>query len=294
MTTKDIDLIGMHGQTVWHQPPVRNKLSTLNFQLPTTLQLGSAPALCSYLGIPVISDFRAADIAFGGQGAPLVPVFDREFLLENNQNVIALNIGGIANITYLPVKGKVLAFDTGPGNVLIDGITKKLFFKDFDKSGKFASKGKLSKQLWDFLLRIEFIKIKPPKSTGREIFSGQLIEFIENLISQKRIRKEDAIFTITKFTAWSIAENIRLFASPSAKIIVSGGGSKNNTLMKLLKSELKESKIIISDNIGINSDAKEAISFAYLAWRNLAGLPGNIKSVTGASKEVTLGSLTLP
>ncbi|MFH1052373.1 MAG: anhydro-N-acetylmuramic acid kinase [bacterium] len=290
----NVDLIGMHGQTVWHEPPNKNKLSTQNSQLPTTLQLGSAPVLCHNLNIPVISDFRSADVALGGQGAPLVPIFDREFLSDKMRNVIALNIGGISNITYLPMNGDVIAIDTGPGNVLIDTFSKTLFRTDFDNHGSIAVSGKFSEPLFNYLTKIKYIKDKPPKSTGRELFDKKLSEKIIQIIRKYKIPKNDVIFTLTQFTAWSIAVNIRLFADEHSRVVVSGGGANNLTLLKLLRLELPKAEIICSDDIGIDSDAKEAICFAYLAWRNIANLPGNIKTVTGARKEIILGSLTLP
>jgi anhydro-N-acetylmuramic acid kinase len=306
-----IDLIGMHGQTVWHNPN--------QTEFPSTLQLGSAPKLAIDLNIPVISDFRSADIALGGQGAPLVPVFDRDFLSEANQDVIALNIGGISNITYLPAdKSKqIIAFDTGPGNVLIDTFCKKIFDVNYDDNGNIAREGKLIESLFNEMKKEEYIFKLPPKSTGRELFNQ---EYILNLLDKIGVcyyykkgnsenRNEDGfsimlemtdstangiIHTLTKFTAWSIAENIKLFANPKSKIIVSGGGAKNSSLIQYLSEELSDSKIITSDEINLNSDAKEAICFAYLAYLNLAGIAGNIPSVTGATRPAVLGSLTFP
>ncbi len=290
----NVDLIGMHGQTVWHEPPNKNKLSTQNSQLSTTLQLGSAPVLCHNLNIPVVGDFRSADVALGGQGAPLVPIFDKVFLSDKRRNVIALNIGGISNITYLPINGDIIAFDTGPGNVLIDTFSKKLFGIDYDNNGSVAVSGNFSESLFNYLTKIKYIKEKPPKSTGRELFNNKLSDKIIQIIRKNMLPKNDVIFTLTLYTAWSIALNIRLYADEQSRVVVSGGGARNLTLIKLLKLELPKAEIMCSDDIGINSDAKEAICFAYLAFRNIANLPGNIKTVTGAGKEIILGSLTLP
>ncbi|ROL62161.1 anhydro-N-acetylmuramic acid kinase [Bacteroidetes/Chlorobi group bacterium ChocPot_Mid] len=279
--SSDVDLIGLHGQTVWHKPPY------------STYQLGSASVLNILSDVPVISDFRSADIALGGQGAPLVPIFDKVFLSDNNKNTIALNIGGMANITYLPRRGSVIAFDTGPGNVLIDSFARKLFKKDFDRNGKFAMKGNLSFELFSFLKQLKFIGKKPPKSTGRELFNTEYINKLFKFIIDKKISEYDAMNTLTKFTSWSIAENIRKFTDEKSRIIVSGGGARNSAIMLFLQDELPLAEIKRSDDIGINSDAKESICFAYLAWRNIANLTGNIKSVTGANKEVILGSLSI-
>lgn len=287
-----IHLIGMHGQTVWHEPQI-----TVDGRFASTLQLGNPAILAVKLNVPVVSDFRSADIALGGQGAPLIPIFDKEFLSDESIRIITLNIGGIANITLLPKSGEdkeIIAFDTGPGNILIDAFVRKHYNMDYDADGKIAENGMLIEKLFEQLKKINYIKMKHPKSTGRDLFNEELIN---NLLTESKIQNpesEDIIHTLTKFTAWSIAENIRLFRNTNSKIIASGGGVKNQALMKYLSNELPNSTIITSDEIGINSEEKEAIGFAYLAFRNLAGLNGNIPSVTGASRESKLGSLTMP
>lgn len=289
-----LDGVGFHGQTVWHSPTPKNKLG-LNFG--STLQLGSPSVLATLLGSPVVGDFRSADVAVGGQGAPLVPIFDANFLREENQSIIALNIGGIANITLLPPFGSnepIRAFDTGPGNVLIDASARLFFGKQLDENGAIAEAGKTIKPMLEQLKNHIFIKKSPPKSTGREDFNPSWLEKRIRTTFQPSIPSEDVVRTVTEFTAWSIAENIRLFANPVSKIIASGGGIHNRTLMSILQKELPDAEIVTTDSIGISSDAKEAICFGYLAYRTLGGLTGNIPSVTGASKNVRLGVIAFP
>ncbi len=298
----EIDAIGIHGQTVWHQP---DKRIIDNYNIASTFQLGSISALSKLAGIPVVGDFRAADIALGGQGAPLVPVFDYEFLSNQEENVIALNIGGIANISFLPAGGgesEVAAFDTGPGNILIDLAMQYYFDKPYDENGETAKAGNINIDLLELLKQNEFINQKPPKSTGREMFNS---EYLKSLMKEVATRKPKAdgsevgsevnniITTLSYFTANSIAENIIKYADSNAKIIISGGGAKNAYIMNQLRSLLTNAKIFTSENYGIPSDAKEAIAFAYLAYRSIGGLHGNLPSVTGASASTILGMISL-
>ncbi len=289
----DIDVCGIHGQTVYHQPKAENYAG---ISMAATLQLGSGRALSSLSGIPVVSDFRSADIALGGEGAPLIPVFDANFLSEPGKNVTTLNIGGMANITILPKDSgsKIMAFDTGPGNILMDIYMTKFYEQAFDDQGEVAGLGKEIPGFLEELMQIDFITKEPPKSTGRELFNEKLIDdFLHNVKSSGEA-KANVIHTLTKFTAWSIAENIRRFGDKNSKIIVSGGGAKNHTLLKMLAAELPDAEIKLSAEEGIPVDAKEALCFGYLAWRTLGGLPSNIPSVTGASRESILGDISLP
>ena len=291
---EDIDAIGIHGQTVWHDPYGREMYG---FSVPSTLQLCSPSVLSKKLNIPVIADFRAADIALGGQGAPLVPIFDYEFLRNYVQDVIALNIGGMANITLLPSICKnegIIAFDTGPGNVLIDSAMNLFYNKKYDSEGKIARSGKINESILNALKLNPFIRQTPPKSTGRELFNNNYLHEIIEKNNSTEIPTEDILNTLTCFTCWSIAENLRLFGNPESQIVVSGGGVENTYLIELLKKELNQSVIIRSDEIGIPADAKEAVCFAYLAYRTLGNLPGNIPSVTGAKRETVLGIIALP
>ena len=282
------DALSVHGQTVWHSPPQSKH------EVGHTLQILSIPALSAMTGICTVGDFRTADMALGGQGAPLVPIFDAEFLRSESNNTIAVNIGGMANITLIPKSRdeEVMAFDTGPGNILIDLAMRRFFGKQFDENGLFASEGKVLDRLWKNLCELEFITQKPPKSTGREVFNEGLLRDLLEVSFVNTFPGEDIVRTITDFTAWSIAENIRLFGWDNARILVTGGGANNSTLMNRLRKELPDSEFFSAQDIGFDEDIKEALCFAYLGWRSLGGLPGNIPSVTGASASVVLGSVS--
>lgn len=290
---KSINAIGIHGQTVWHDT---SRATQHQIKVPCSLQLGSIGFLSALTNLPVVGDFRSKDIALMGQGAPLVPIFDYYFLRSKKEDIIALNIGGIANITYLP-KGcktnKVIAFDTGPGNTLIDIATKKLFKKPFDKGGEIASQGQLNSSLIDELMKIEYVHRKPPKSTGRELFSETLLNKILAKAKKERVDKYEVISSLSYYTAWSIVENIKHYANPVSKIIVSGGGALNNYLMNQLKLMLPETTIIASDEIGIPSSAKEALAFAFLAYLRLGNIKSNIPAATGAKKRTSLGVVSI-
>lgn len=282
----DIDAISIHGQTLWHNPTP--ELFAHKF-ISSTLQLTSISALSALVHREVIGDFRAADIALGGQGAPLVPIFDFHFLKNSIDDIVALNIGGIANITIMPKNCQIdelIAFDTGPGNMLLDIAVKKFYGKSFDKNGEFAKSGKLIQELFDELKKIEYSYLEPPKSTGRELFNEQLL----NSIIKSEYLKEDIIRTLTEFTAFSISVNVEKFAPIGSKIIVSGGGRKNSYLIRVLQEKLSNYKVINIDDIGINGDAKEAICFAFLGFLNILKQAGNIKSITGARESIILGS----
>jgi anhydro-N-acetylmuramic acid kinase len=279
-----LDAVSVHGQTMWHEPGS-------NGSITKTLQLGAVSALANFLETTVVGNFREADTALGGQGAPLVPIFDFDYISKKDENIIALNIGGISNITLMPAgctHYDIHAFDTGPGNMLIDLAMKALYLRGYDEDGNVATSGKLIPELLNELKSIPFITDHPPKSTGRELFGTNLIHHILDRYAHGHFAK-DVITTLSYFTAWSIAENIRLFGEPNSTIIFSGGGSHNKYIFNKLQEELPDSKVIKSDEIGIPSDFKEAICFAYLGYRTLSGLPSNIISVTGATKEKMLG-----
>lgn len=283
----EIDAVGIHGQTVWHQPE-GEMFGDQN--ISSTLQLGNGSVLSKLLKLTVVNDFRSADIALGGHGAPLVPIFDVNFLFSGKP-LIALNIGGIANVSIITGskdKPNVIAFDTGPGNMLIDLMMNDLFGKAYDEDGNIAAKGIIIPELYNKLMNIEYLNKKPPKSTGRELFNYNLIsKFI-----RKEFDKYDIINTLTNFTASSIAMNIINQKIYNGNIYISGGGSKNKYLMNLLKQKLQNFIISETDKLGVPSDAKESLCFAYLAYRTLGGLWGNIPSVTGAKEKTVLGSVS--
>jgi anhydro-N-acetylmuramic acid kinase len=283
--------LGVHGQTLWHEP---DKNDFYSHQISSTLQFVNISALSMKLnGMSVYGDFRSADVALGGQGAPLIPIFDYHFLRSTINDVIALNIGGMANITFLPKNcqiDKVIAFDTGPGNVLIDYAINVLFGMNYDKDGDIAKNGQIISNIFENLKSEPFISKKPPKSTGRELFNDKFV--LKHFTNNNK--PSDIICTLTEFTAWSIAENIKnamqnIENSESAEIVVSGGGRKNSFLIGRIKYYLPDYEIINIDNLNINGDAKESICFGFLAYLNYLGIPANIPSVTGAEREVILG-----
>jgi anhydro-N-acetylmuramic acid kinase len=290
---EEIDAIALHGQTVWHNPDSEHQFD-INFG--HTCQLGNGSIISSLVGIPVVYDFRSADVALGGNGAPLIPIFDYNFFKSDKEDIILLNIGGISNITFIPKNSNddnISGFDTGAGNVLINSLTKKLFKKEFDKNGDFAKQGKLNKELLTFLLDDDFYSKQPPKSTGREKYDDKLVKEILDYQNKNNISDFDVIKTVTCLTARTIALNIMNFTTSNPKIIVSGGGRKNKELMFLLRGELKDYQIDDIDKYGINGDLKEAIGFAYLGWRTVGGMYGNLPAVTGASRKTRLGAIAI-
>jgi anhydro-N-acetylmuramic acid kinase len=277
---KTIELIGCHGQTIYHQGK----------KPANTLQIGESAVIAERLGIPVINDFRVRDIAAGGQGAPLVPFVDYLLFTHKKRTRIALNIGGIANITHLPANGEpeqVIAFDTGPGNMVIDALVstytkgKQLF----DKEGKIAAKGHVDRKLLDKLLADAYYNQKPPKSAGREQYGAAFIA------SLPKLKLPDLIATATALTATTIAMGVHLVGTPD-EIIASGGGIHNRQLMGNLAALLPDVKISLSNDYGIDADAKEAIAFAMLAYQTYKARAGNLPSATGAKRPVILGKLT--
>jgi|APEBP8051072266_1049373.scaffolds.fasta_scaffold01641_2 anhydro-N-acetylmuramic acid kinase len=280
-----ISAIGIHGQTLWHDPQ----------QQRCTLQAGNGEVLAKILSIPVVSDFRSADVALGGTGAPLVPIFDKEFFSSDTNTHIALNIGGMANITVLPPRHSatpVIACDTGPGNVLIDALCMKYYNVPFDKEGKYAHNGLLIQELLQELQNHPFYKTPLPKSTGREVFGQQYADFLCDSFSNHH--PNNLIRTVTELTAWHITDHIQRLSDNPHTVIVAGGGKHNIFLMNRLQELLPQTLFCSSESFGINADAKEAMCFAYLSYRTLSGLPSNIPSVTGASREAVLGSISLP
>jgi anhydro-N-acetylmuramic acid kinase len=292
-----IDLIGTHGQTVQHLPVKQNYF---DYNIASTLQIGDPAVLAKLTGLITVGDFRTGDIALGGEGAPLIPYFDYILFHSHQKNRALLNIGGISNFTILNKElglKDVLAFDTGPGNMLIDMLTKKMFNKEFDKDGKYARAGKLNENLFNALVSSDsFIEKIPPKSTGREYYGESfLVEILETF---NDIPSEDWLNTITKFTSYGIYRNYEKFVKVETKIdelIVSGGGAKNKFLYECLSKDFGESvEIKIIDDIGVSSDAKEAICFAVLANETISGNPTNIPRTTGASRPTILGKICLP
>lgn len=286
-----LDIIGSHGQTIFHIPKAYGE------NIKSTLQIGEPSIIAYETETTVISNFRTMDMAAGGQGAPLVP-YTEYLLYRGDKNRILQNIGGIGNATVLPRYCKlddVYAFDTGPGNMIIDEVAKNLKGISYDKDGYFASIGDIKQDLLNELMSIEYISMRPPKTTGRELFGKQLVDYILNKYGD--FKSEDIIATMTMFTAKSIAYNYNKFIFPKLKIdevILGGGGSYNRTLINMLKEELKDVKVLIQEDLGLSSDAKEAVAFALLAYETVNRRAGNVLGATGASKRVILGNITLP
>ncbi len=291
-----IDLIGSHGQTIHHLP---NLTDYLGYNVSSTLQIGDSSVLAKIIGKITVGDFRPSDVALGGQGAPLVPYFDFLLFHSNEKNRGLLNIGGISNVTILN-KGKgqndVLAFDTGPGNMMIDILMRRFYEKEFDDNGAIACSGKLNEDLLIALItKDSFIETKPPKSTGREYYG---MEFLLPLFDEfTNVPSEDWLHTVTKFTAYSVYRNYEKYIKKETKLdelFISGGGAKNKFLYESLAHYFEGVEVKVIDEIGVSSDAKEAICFAVLANETISGNPSNIPRTTGATKPTILGKICLP
>ncbi|MDE3056527.1 MAG: anhydro-N-acetylmuramic acid kinase [Bacteroidota bacterium] len=290
-----IDLIGSHGQTVHHLPSPQNFFGT---DVRSTLQLGDPSTIAKLTGIVTVGDFRPADMALGGQGAPLVPYFDFIAFRSATKHRALLNIGGIANLTVLPKNctvNDVRAFDTGPGNMLVDALMKKLYKKDFDRGGSAALDGEILPELITTMFSEPYFAQKPPKSTGRELFGEQFIAKILNL--SRGARSQDIIATATEFTPLSVYQQYVRFLQrkfPIDELVVSGGGAHNMFMMEALGRYFSPARVTTSNALGISSDAKEAICFGLLANETIAGNPSNVPAVTGASRPTVLGKICLP
>ena len=283
--TQDVDLIGSHGQTIHHLPRAERMFGK---DVSATLQIGDPSVLAKLTGIATVGDFRVGDIALGGQGAPLVPYFDYILFRSNEKSRSLLNIGGISNITYLP-KGcgtqDVLAFDTGPGNMIVDRLMKKMFNKDFDEGGAIAIAGTIQGDMIDWLMTDTFVRMAPPKSTGRERYGDPFVTSLLEKYGGRRI--EDIIATVSEFTAVSVYTNYLLFLKTKGgidELFVSGGGAHNRYILDSLRNHFGGVSVAAAEDIGISSDAKEALCFAVLANELISGNPANLPSVTGASK----------
>jgi anhydro-N-acetylmuramic acid kinase len=276
-----VDLIGCHGQTVYHEGR------------SNTLQLGEPAVLAERTGSPVVSNFRARDIAAGGQGAPLVPYVDFRLFRHPKRSRVALNIGGIANITVIPAGARiedVIAFDTGPGNMVIDALAREASGGklNYDRGGRIARSGTVDRALLDNLLGDRYYARRPPKSAGREQYGA---EFVDRL-KQSGISLPDLVATATALTAVTIALAVRKTCAHPSELIVSGGGAHNPEIMGTLTALLPQTSVAISSDFGIDVDAKEAIAFAILAYETWRGRPSNVPSATGARRPALLGSVT--
>lgn len=292
------ELIGCHGQTIYHQGDAQPYLGR---KVAVTWQTGEGAVIAARGGVPVVSDFRPADMAAGGKGAPLVPYLDYLVFRDNKMGRIAQNIGGIANLTAIPAcaeEREVLAFDTGPGNMVIDAVMEKLFGRRFDRDGRVAVSGHVLEPVVNRLLRGAFFRRRPPKTAGREEFGREFVR--DFLRGCGRARKEDVVATATALTARSIADAVRRFvigmsrSSSFREMIVSGGGAKNRTLMQMLQREIVPLDIALrfADEFGLPAAAKEAVAFAVLAYQTWHRRPSNVPSATGAQQPAVLGKIS--
>lgn len=287
-----IDLIGSHGQTIQHLP----KPATLfGHRIRATMQIGDPSVLATLTGVTTVGDFRVADMALGGQGAPLVPYFDWLVFRSKTTNRLLLNIGGIANITVLPKNcsaDRVFAFDTGPGNMVVDSLMHEFYGKPCDFNGRTAASGDVSLDLFDQMARHPYLKVRPPKSTGREEFGE---DFVESFLKRARgYDREDIVATASQFTAYGIYEGYRRFVENRMRadeLIVSGGGARNRFFVDELRRYFTGARVRLIDEFGISADAKEAVCFAILANETIAGHPTNLPGVTGAKRSVILGKV---
>ncbi|MBI4544502.1 MAG: anhydro-N-acetylmuramic acid kinase [Gemmatimonadetes bacterium] len=289
----EVRAVGSHGQTVWHEPPGPDGRGA-------TLQLGCAATIAERTGISVVSDFRARDMAAGGQGAPLVPWVDRLLFSLPARCRVLQNIGGMANLTWLPPRGAaapLLAFDTGPGNALIDAAVELATQgkESYDRDGGWARAGRVDAALLGRLLGHRFFAQQPPRSTGREVFGRP---FVEELVAERRPASRqdwaDLVATLTALTAHSIAGAIGRWVRPLGvdEVVLTGGGARNPALRELLVELLAPTPVRAGEALAVDPDAKEAVAFAVLAWAFLQGLPANVPEATGASGPRLLGSYT--
>ena len=289
-----IDLIGSHGQTIWHSPEGGRYKGRI---VRSTLQIGEPSVIAQRTGVTTVADFRPRDMAAGGQGAPLVPYAD--YVLFSDPQVCrgVQNIGGIANVTFLPPQctpADILAFDTGPGNMVIDGMVHLVTGgkRRYDRGGAMAAKGDVHKALLKEMMRHPFLRRRPPKSTGREQFGQQYCEWLYEEARRFRLKREDMVATATAFTAVTIAQAWRKFLPHMPEeMILCGGGSHNATLVRMLQAKLADVRIRSTDEFGISVDAKEAVSFAILAAATIQGVANNVPSATGADEPVVLGKI---
>lgn len=299
MRLEDLDLIGSHGQTVHHVPGATD---CAGIPVTSTLQIGDGSTLSALTGVTVVSDFRLADMAYGGQGAPLVPYFDHAVFSSETETRGLLNIGGISNITVLPKGaeiGSILAFDTGPGNMVIDALMRRFFDRGYDPDGRYAREGRPIDSLLADLLMDEYFLQPPPKSTGRELFGSDFLErmvaYGENL--DPRATASDLVATATRLTAYAVYQAYARFVRPQHTLdglIVSGGGAHNGYLMESLAQVFSPIPVHTSAQFGIDPDSKEALCFALLAHETVDAIPTGVPGVTGAHRPAVLGKISLP
>jgi anhydro-N-acetylmuramic acid kinase len=296
-----LDLIGCHGQTIYHQATPRRFLGA---PVACTWQMGEAAVVAAQTGVPVVSDFRPADMAVGGQGAPLVPLLDWVYFRHARRNRVLQNLGGIANLTVLPAGASpeaVFAFDTGPANMVIDAIVDTCFHKRFDRNGAIATRGHVLDGVLREFLAMPYFSAPPPKSAGREEFGREFAARFLARCHKTSPRAEDAVATATAFTAHTLRMAWERFVQPAlppapTDFIVAGGGAYNPALMRAITAELASLRLRTSgsDVFGLPAAAKEAVAFALLAYQSWHRLPGDLPMATGASRPAVLGKISYP
>jgi len=282
LSAQDIAAIGSHGQTIRHRPRARH---------PFTVQIGNASVIAEKTGMTTISDFRSRDMAAGGQGAPLVPFVHRELFTSENRNTAIVNIGGIANVSWLGADGNVVGFDTGPGNMVMDGLMLALTDgrHGYDQQGELAATGNICRPLLDALMKHPFLHRAPPKSTGREEFGEQVVD---QILTWPDLYDADRMATASALTVQSIIHGMECFPDKATQWYVCGGGSRNRHLMQQLKEQLSPAQVDSTAAAGIPPQAVEAICFAILARQTLMGETNTLPEVTGASHAVCGGQIT--
>jgi anhydro-N-acetylmuramic acid kinase len=295
LRTSDIAVIGSHGQTIHHLPRA---------QTPATLQIGEPSVIAELTGITTVADFRVRDMAAGGQGAPLVTYVDWALQTDATRPRILQNIGGIGNLTFLPPRAtldQVMAFDTGPGNMVMDAVVAGLSSGrlTYDRNGQWAAKGNISPKLLKELMAHSYLRRLPPKTTGREEFGDPFVRDLLTSARRLRLRDADIVATVTAFTAASIADAYERFVFPilskagrnQLQLILGGGGAKNGTLRRMLAERIAPATVLTQDDLGNSNAAKEALAFAVLAHQTMQGVPANVPSATGARRPVVLGKI---
>jgi len=294
ISLSSIDLIGSHGQTIYHQPSGKRYSGKT---IRSTLQIGEPSVIAQRTGVTTVADFRPRDMAVGGQGAPLVPYADYVLFKHKRLTRAVQNIGGIANVAFLPAgcaQNDIIAFDTGPGNMVIDSIVRLITCgrKRCDTGGKMAAQGTVDKRLLGEMFRHPFFRQRPPKSTGREEFGADFAERIHHRAGKKGLADADIVATVTALTVRSIAQAYhRFLPTMPDELILCGGGFHNRTLVEMLHVELPDVKMLSTEDFGISVDAREAVSFAILAWATIKGMTNNVPAATGAERPVILGKI---
>ena len=291
-----VDLVGSHGQTLYHIPLAEDYLGR---PVRGTLQLGEASVIAEGLRCPVVSDFRVGDLAAGGQGAPLVPYAEYLLYRQTDKTVALQNIGGIGNITILPRGGApedTFAFDTGPGNMVMDQVTGRITGGNlrYDENGALAAQGQCHGALLQWMLQDEYLQKVPPKTTGREYYGEPYVDRLMDKARELQVADADILATATRFTAETIRIAIEDFCpSRPDYLVIGGGGSRNPTLLRFIRDALPL-PVLLNEDLGYDSDAKEAVAFAILANECIHGIGNNVPSVTGAAHPVVMGKISLP